>query len=367
MNEHIETVIIGGGQAGLSTGYQLKRRGRPFVILDANERLGDQWRRHYDSLVLFTERPFNNLPGLPFPAGPTPYPTRDEVAAYLETYATHHDLSVRTNTRVERVARHDSGTFEVVIDGGTIRCDNVVIAAGKAGQPKIPAFAAELDPAIGQLHSSDYQRPSQVPPGRVLVVGAAHSGADIAFELAQTHPVTLVGRATGQVPFGAETLAKRLFGRAVFWVFGHVLTRRTPIGRRAMPKVRAHGGPLLRVRTADLADRGVERITQRVAGARGGRPVLDDGTVLDATTVIWATGFGHGFGVIDGLPLNADGWPDEYRGVVHGVPGLYFCGLAFQYAFTSMVFPGIGRDSEFVAAHLAKRMVGRVAKRLQSA
>lgn len=365
MNETIETVIIGGGQAGLATGYQLKKKGRPFVILDANARLGDQWRRHYDSLTLFTERPFNNLPGLPFPDGPTTYPTRDEVAAYIEAYATHHDLPVRTNTRVERVARHADGTFEVVIGGGTICCDNVVIAVGKAGQPKIPAFAADLDPAIGQLHSSAYQRPSQVPPGRVLVVGAAHSGADIAFELAHTHPVTLVGRATGQVPFGSETLAKRLFGAGVFWVFGHVLTRRTPMGRRAMPKVRAHGGPLLRVRTSDLADRGVERITQRVAGVRDGRPVLDEGTVIDAATVIWATGFGHSFGFIDALPLNADGWPKEYRGVVDGVPGLYFCGLAFQYAFTSMVFPGIGRDSEFVASHLAKRMAG--AKRLQSA
>lgn len=355
MNEHIETVIIGGGQAGLSTGYYLKQQGRPFVILDANARLGDQWRRHYESLLLFTARKYDGLPGMPFPGDPTGFPGRDEVADYIESYAVHHDLPIRTNSRVERVRRVDDGTFQVFIEGGQISCNNVVVAIGKAGQPKTPSLARDLDPAISQLHSSEYRRVSDLAPGRVLVVGASHSGADIAYEIARTHPVTLVGRDTGRIPGRPEDARSQRMFPVFLWVWTHVLTRRTPIGRKMMRLMRSHGAPLLRIKTADLVEVGVERITQRVTDVRDGKPVLADGTEIDATTVIWATGFGHAFDWIDDLPLADDGWPAEYRGVVEAMPGLYFCGLIFQYSFSSMVFPGIGRDAEFVASKLAVR------------
>lgn len=355
MNQHIETVVIGGGQAGLATGYHLKERGRPFVILEAHERIGDQWRRHYDSLVLFSARKYDALPGLAFPGEPYGFPTRDEVASYLETYAAAHDLPVRTSTPVERVSPRVGGGFRVAIPGGTITCDNVVIAAGKAGQPKRPAFADQLDPRIVQMHSSEYRNPGQLPEGPVLVVGASHSGADIALELSSTHPVTLVGRDTGQIPFRPEDRRARRVFPVVVWAWKHVLTRRTPIGRKMMGLMRAHGAPLLRTKTSDLVAAGVERIMQRVAGVRDGRPVLDDGTALDPATVIWATGFGHSFGWVDDLPLTDDGWPAEYRGVVEGLPGLYFCGLIFQYAFSSMVLPGVARDSAYVVRHLCAR------------
>lgn len=356
MAEHIETVIIGGGQAGLATGYQLKQRGRPFVILDSNERLGDQWRRHYDSLVLFTARKYDGLPGLPFPGEPFGFPVRDEVAAYLESYAAHHQLPVRTSTRVERVARADDGVFRVVLAGGEITCDNVVLAVGKAGQPKRPDFAGQLDAGITQLHSCEYKHPGQLPDGRVLVVGASHSGADLAYELAATRPVTLAGRDTGRIPFRPEDRRARMLFPVIVWMWKHALTRRTPMGRKMMRLMRAHGAPLLRTKTPDLVAAGVERAAERVTGVKQGMPVLADGTVIDAASVIWATGFGHSFGWVDGLPLASDGWPDEYRGIVNGVPGLYFCGLIFQYSFSSMVFPGIGRDSSYIADHLAARM-----------
>ncbi|BBH15726.1 putative oxidoreductase CzcO [Nocardioides baekrokdamisoli] len=355
MNEHIETVIIGGGQAGLSTGHHLKQMGRPFVILDSNGRLGDQWRRHYDSLVLFTPRKYDGLPGLPFPGEPTGFPRRDEVAAYIEAYALHHELPVRTNTAVTGVTRREDGTFLVSIEGGDLTCDNVVVAVGKASQPRVPSFAADLDPAITQLHSSAYRSVSDVPAGRVLVVGASHSGADIAYELAATHPVTLSGRDTGQIPGRPEDPRSQRIFPVMLWTWNHVLTRRTPMGRKVMKAMRAHGAPLLRTKAPDLAGVGVERTTERVVEVRDGRPVLSDGTVIEATSVVWATGFGHSFGWIEDLPLAADGWPAEYRGEVAAVPGLYFCGLIFQYAFSSMVFPGIGRDAQYVADRIAAR------------
>jgi len=358
-SEHIETVIIGGGQAGLSTGYHLKQRGRPFVILEGHPRLGDQWRRHWDTLRLYSPRKYDGLPGLAFPGDPWTYPQRDEVAAYVEKYALHHDLPVRTSSRVETLDQLPDGRFRVTLADGELTSDNVVVATGTFGHtPHVPDVAADLSPAIGQLHSSEYQRPEQVPAGRVLVVGASHSGTDIAYELAETHPVTLCGRDCGQLPMRPEQRRARFMFPVIVFVWRHVLTRRNPIGRKVMEEVRSHGGPMIRVHRDDLAGRGVERCTARLTGTRNGRPLLDDGTVVDASTVVWATGFRQDFDWIKVPVVGADGWPMEMRGVVGAVPGLYFCGLSFQFSFSSMVFPGIGRDAAYLAGRIEDRAKG---------
>ncbi len=353
---HIETVIVGGGQAGLSTGYHLQRRGRPFVILEANARVGDRWRRHWDTLRLYSPARYDGLPGMPFPADAWSFPQKDEVASFLEKYALTFDLPVRTSTPVKSLDRLPDGRFRVELDEGSLTCDNVVVATGTFGQsPSIPDLAADLDPSIQQLHSSAYQRPAQVPPGRVLVVGASHSGTDIAYELAQTLPVTLCGRDCGQLPFRPEQRRAHAIFPVVVFAWRHVLTRRTPMGRNEMVAVRNHGGPMIRVHREDLAERGVERRTERLTGTRDGRPMLEDGTVVDASTVVWATGFRQVFDWIRFPVVGEDGWPQEMRGVVDGVPGLFFCGLAFQYAFSSMVFPGIGRDADYLARRIEAR------------
>lgn len=353
---HIETVIIGAGQAGLATGYHLKRRGRDFVILDANARIGDNWRCHWDSLRLYSPVKYDSLPGLPFPGQPWSFPTKDGVAAYLERYAVHHDLPVRTSTRVERIDPGADGGFRVQITGGVIFCDNVVVATGTFGRtPAIPEAARELNPAIRQLHSSAYLRPGQLQPGPVLVVGASHSGTEIAYELAETHPTTLCGRDCGQIPIRHESPRMKVAFPILLFLWRHVLTRRTPIGRKVMHKIRTHGGPMLRVKREDLAARGVVRNTSRLVGAKDGLPLLDDGTVVEATNVIWATGFRQVFDWIHLPVLREDGWPEEYRGEVGAAPGLFFCGLSFQYAFASMVFPGIDRDADYVAQKIEAR------------
>jgi putative flavoprotein involved in K+ transport len=355
MTEHVETVIIGAGQAGLSTGYHLKQRGRPFVILDGNARVGDNWRQQWDTLRLFTPAKYDGLPGLPFPGRPWAFPGKDEVAAYLERYAVHWDLPVRMSTRVDGLEPRLGGGYALTLGDSTITCDNVVVATGTFGRtPSVPDFAGDLDPSIRQLHSSEYRRPAQLRPGRVLVVGASHSGTDIAYEVAQTHPTTLAGRDCGQMPF-SEGAGARVAVPIMVFVARHVITRRTPIGRKAMREIRSHGGPMLRVRRDDLRARGVERVLSRVGGVSDGRPVLDDGRVIDATNVIWCTGFRQVFDWIKLPVIGEDGWPMEYRGVVDTMPGLFFCGLSFQYAFSSMVFPGIGRDAEFVARRIEAR------------
>jgi putative flavoprotein involved in K+ transport len=358
--QHIETLIIGAGQAGLATGYHLQRLGRPFLIVDRNERIGDNWRRHWDTLKLYSPAKYDGLPGLDFPAPPWSYPGKDDVADYLEKYAIHADLPVRMSTAVDKLTPRPGGGFTAQLGDDTITCDNVVVATGSFGRtPRVPDFAAELDPRIRQLHSSEYRRPSDVSDGPVLVVGGSHSGCDIAYELAEHLPTTLVGRDPGQIPLGWNSRRIRLAFPVIIFMWRHVVTRRTPIGRKEMPEVRHHGGPMLRVKRADLTRRGVQRITARVAGVKDGKPQLEDGTVVDAATVVWCTGFRQAFDWIDAPVFGDDGYPAEYRGVVDEVPGLFFCGLSFQFGFASMVLPGVGRDAEFVARQIDRRSAGR--------
>jgi putative flavoprotein involved in K+ transport len=355
MNRHIETVIIGAGQAGLATGYHLQRRGRPFVILDANHRVGDGWRQQWDSLLLYSPAKYDGLPGMPFPARKWSYPGKDEVADYLESYATQRGLPIELGTRVRRLETTPSG-YLVTTARDAIECENVVVATGTFGRaPNVPGFARELDPSILQLHSSEYRRPAQLNDGAVLVVGASHSGTDIAYEVAQTHPTTLCGRDCGSIPFRPGSKPARLIFPLVVFAWKHILTRKTPIGRKMMPHIRHHGAPMLRVKRSDLVRRDVQRIEQRVVGVRDGLPALADGTTLDVRSVVWCTGFRQAFDWIDVPVVGEDGWPDELRGVVPSAPGLYFCGLAFQYAFSSMVLPGVGRDADYLARHIATR------------
>ncbi|HEU4946297.1 MAG TPA: NAD(P)-binding domain-containing protein [Kribbella sp.] len=350
-----DTVVIGAGQTGLALGYHLAKRGQSFVILDENRRVGDGWRRRYDSLRLYSPAKYDSLPGSPFPAAPYEFPTGRQVADYLEGYAETHQLPVRPGVFVDSVHKTAEG-FVVSAGDQRFEAAQVVVATGGEHLPYTPEFARELDPGIRQLHSSEYRNPSQLLPCDVLVVGASHSGADLAQEIAAAgHRTVLCGPSRGEIPFDIEGKPARQILKLLWFAANHVLTVRTPLGRKMQPEVRSHGGPLLRVKAADLAAAGVERIEDRMAGVRDGRPVLEDGRVLDVTNVVWCTGFRRDFSWIDAPVLGEDGWPAQYRGVSTSCPGLYFVGLLFQYAFASMLTGGAGRDAAYVAAHIAAR------------
>lgn len=358
--EHVETVVIGGGQAGLSVGYQLARRGLPFVILDAGERVGDAWRNRWDSLRLFTPARFNGLAGMPFPAPRHAFPTKDEMGDYLAAYAARFDLPVRTGVRVDELTRNGKG---FVVRAGERRfvADNVVVAMANYQQPVVPAFASELREDIVQLHSKDYRNPSQLQPGGVLLVGAGNSGADIAMELSRRHATWLSGRHPGHIPFRIEGLAARLL---LVWLvlrvlFHRILTVRTPMGRKIRPKVLAHAGPLIRVKPKDLETAGVRRVP-RTVGVRDGLPVLEDGQVLDVRNVIWCTGFEPGFSWIR-LPVLGPREPLHERGIVTREPGLFFVGFAFVYSLSSTMIHGVERDAERIARAVAKRSTAHAA------
>jgi putative flavoprotein involved in K+ transport len=353
--EHFETLIIGAGQAGLATARKLQMSGRSCLVVDANERVGDGWRRQWDSLKLYSPAKYDGLPGLPFPAPPWSFPGKDDVADYFEAYAKHFDIPVLLRTRVDRLVAHGDG-YAATCGEDTILADNVVVATGTFGRtPAIPEYADELDPMIMQLHSSEYRRPAQLQEGPVLVVGASHSGGDVAYEVATDHATILCGRDPGQIPTRLESPMFKVVFPVVLFMFKHVLNRRTPIGRKEMNEFRFHGGPALRVKRSDLLARGVERLPERVVGVEDGMPILDGGRVADVTNVVWCTGFRQAFDWIDVPIFGENGWPEEMRGVVDASPGLYFCGLGFQYAAASMLITGAVRDAAFVAEHIVKR------------
>jgi putative flavoprotein involved in K+ transport len=353
--EHVETLIIGAGQAGLATARHLQVSGRSCLVIDVNDRVGDGWRRQWDTLALYSPAKYDGLPGLPFPAPAWSFPGKDDVADYFESYAKHFDLPVRLNTRVDRLAAHGDG-YAATCGEHTILADNVVVATGTFGRtPYIPEFADELDPMIMQLHSSEYRRPAQLREGPVLVVGASHSGADVAYEVATDHPTILCGRDPGQIPVRLTSPMFKVVFPILLFVFRHVLTRKTPMGRKEMANVRNHGGPMLRVKRSDLLARGVERLPERVVGVKDGLPLLDGGRVADVKNVVWCTGFRQAYSWIDLPVFGEDGWPTEMRGVVDASPGLYFCGLGFQYSAASMFIAGAARDAGFVAEHIATR------------
>lgn len=354
--ERHEVIVIGGGQAGLSVGYHLQREGVPFVILDARARIGDAWRERWDSLQLFTPRRFDALDGLRFPGAANDFPTKDEMAAYLESYAKHFALPVRTGMRVDRLSR-EGDRYVVMTGGKRLEARHVVIAMSSYQRGRTPAFAAELDPGITQLHSADYRSPAQLPPGDILLVGAGNSGAEIAIDLVRAgRRVSVAGRDVGQVPFAVRNpMVRRLILPIVFRILFHrVLTLGTPIGRKARRQMITRGLPLIRTRSGDLKAAGVGR-APRMDGVRDGYPLLADGTVRRVSGVVWCTGFDMGQSWIDLPVFDPHGEPIQERGVVPGHPGLYFVGPHFLYSASSTMIHGIGRDAQYVAKKIAAR------------
>lgn len=356
VDERHEVIVIGGGQAGLSVGYHLQRQGARFIILDAHARIGDAWRQRWDSLRLFTPRRYDGLDGMTFPGVANDFPTKDEMADYLEMYATHFGLPVRTGVRVDRLTR-EGDRYLLKAGDRWLEARHVVIAMSSYQRGVPPSFATELDPSITQLHSADYRRPSQLPPGDVLLVGAGNSGAEIAMDLARGgRRVWMSGRDVGQIPFSVQRpMIRRLMLPIVFRVVFHrILTLDTPLGRRVRPKMLKGGMPLIRTRSRDLAAAGVTR-TPRVQGVRDGYPLLADGTVRRVSGVVWCTGFDMGRSWIELPVFDAHGEPVQERGVVPGEPGLYFVGPHFLYSASSTMIHGIGRDARRVAKTIASR------------
>ena len=197
-----EVAIVGAGQAGLAMGYFLRQKGIPFVILERADSIGSAWRERWDSLTLFFTAAVQQLAGA-LPGDPEGYPMRDEVIDYLERYAETFDLPVELNSEVHEL-RADDERFALHVDGRTRAADQVVVATGPFQTPYIPRLTENLSREVFQAHAVAYRRPSDLPQGRVLVVGGGNTGFQIAKEPLR-HPQ---GRALGRFP--AEAASQRL-------------------------------------------------------------------------------------------------------------------------------------------------------------
>jgi len=341
--ETYDVAVVGAGQAGLAIGYFLKRQEKRFVILDAADSIGAAWRARWDSLVLFTPRRYDSLPGLPFPGDPAGYPTRDEVIAYLESYAEKFALPLDLGSGVRSVTKDDD-TFVLGLNGRNVEADQVVVATGPFQKPRVPDFAADLAPEVFQTHSEGYRMPGGVPQGSVLVVGGGNTGYQIADELSSTHDVSL---AVG----GRQTpLPQKLAGRDLFWWLVTTRLFKTSIDSRLGRKL-SRRDTLIGSSPRALKRQGVE-MKPRVTGLSGRTVSFSEGSDLSVDAVIWATGFSVDHSWIELPIVDHDGMARHRRGVTD-VPGLYFLGLPWQHTRGSALLGWVMEDAEYIAGRIA--------------
>lgn len=333
-------LVIGAGQAGIAAGYYLREAGLRFVIVDAHPRIGDSWRRRYASLTLFTPRQFSALPGLPLSGNREQYPGRDEFAAYLETYAAHFSLPVRSGIRIVRLTQTADGFLAETDGGERLEASAVIVATGGFQTPVVPSLSSGFGPDVLQLTPQSYHRPEDLPEGPVLVVGDGASGRDIALECRSMRPVML---ACGKP---RKLFRERLFGKSIWWwlrLFGILEASPTSwMGR----KVRAADAfPGRGQADRNLISAGVQ-LVPRLAAASGVTATFSDHSSANIRTVVWATSYRDETDWLD-IPLakGQDGTFSHASGVSL-VPGLYFVGRPWQRNRASALVMGVGPDAE---------------------
>lgn len=409
MTQRVETVVVGGGQAGLATSYNLSQRGREHIVLEQSAQAGNAWRNgRWDSFTLVTPNWSFRLPGAEYRDGaPDAFMPRDEVVARFERYVEDFSLPVRFGvhvTSVEPNAENDG--FIVKCDDEIIEAANVVLATGLFQRPKVPSLSADIPATIDQFHSGQYRNPGALRDGAVLVVGSAQSGCQIAQELYQNgRKVYLCVGGAGRVPRryrgkdifkwmnlmgnldrtvddlpsprakfagnphvsgrdGGQTLSLHQFARDGVVLLGHL---------RGMDGDTIHLAPDLRQSLAN-ADGAEKQITaavdqyvaqQRLDVPSEVLPALRDGYLADEitdlslasagiTTIVWAAGYAFDFSLVRLPVFDGDGFPITHRGATE-YAGLYFVGLPYLYKWKSGLLVGVGDDADFIASAIAVR------------
>jgi putative flavoprotein involved in K+ transport len=351
----LDVLIIGGGQAGLAMGSGLKETPVSFRIVERHPRVGDSWRNRYASLVLFTPRAYSALPGLAVPGDPEGFPTKDEMADYLESYSERFELPVAPGTGIRRLERVTGGFRATTEAGEPIDSRAVVLATGAFQRPAIPPISKELSDEVTQLAPEDYRAPGQLAAGRVLVVGDGATGRQIALELTANHEVLLAaGRSRRVSP-------DRILGRSVFWWMDKLgilrASRESPIGRYLL---KADPFPGKRLELDELRQRGVD-VVGRVTQAEGKKVVFADGKAAEVDAVVWATGYRDDTGWV-AIPEVKDDQGNfmHYRGV-SPLPNLCFVGRSWQWTRGSALFAGVGEDAAYLTEHLVGHLDYRAA------
>jgi putative flavoprotein involved in K+ transport len=339
----LDVLVVGGGQAGLVMGYHLAQRGLRFRILDASAEIGEAWRRRWDSLRLFTPAQYDNLPGMPFPASKDSYPGKDDVADFLNTYAERFALPVHMNSAVRWLTKVGD-TYVAKTDDETFEAQQVVVATGPFQVPFTPSLAEKFHPDVVQLHSVDYRNPESVPEGRVLIVGGANTGCQIALELSETHEVEI---SVGQ---RLPTIPQRPLGRDVWWWGTKVgLTRvgvASRLGKRLSQRDVVIGGGMKELRRLGV------KVQARLVDASGRIATFEGDDTTEVDAVLWATGYRTDHSWIDLPDLKDERGVVKHERGVTASPGLYLLGLSWQHTRTSALLGWVSEDAEILAEHV---------------
>jgi putative flavoprotein involved in K+ transport len=320
------------------------------VILDAGPEIGHAWRSRWDSLRLFTPAQYSGLPGMAFPSPKDTYPGKDDVAAYLQVYASAFDLPVRLNARVTSLTQRD-GEFLVATGDEQLDARHVVVATGPFQVPFVPPTADDVDEGVTQIHSADYRNPAQLPDGRVLVVGGGNSGFQIAEELAATREVDLaVGR---RIP----SLPQRLLGKDLFWWLNGVgfmkVSTDSRLGRKLSQRDVLIGSSAKRLRRSGVTLRG------RLTSAGGRRALFEDGSEHDVDAIVWATGYRPDYTWIDVPGVKGTSDRIVHRRGVTDAAGLFFVGLTWQHTRGSALIGFVHDDAAFIAGRIDPQLEDR--------
>lgn len=338
-----DVIVIGGGQAGLAAGYFLKKTKRNFIILDEQGRTGDSWRNRYDSLTLFTPRSYSSLPGLEMKGQSDGYPKKDEVADYLESYRVHFNLPVIHHVKV--IELYKDGSHFIVKTSGeeTYLANQAVVATGAFHTPFTPAISKTVNTEILQMHASAYRSPEQIPPGKVLIVGAGNTGVQIAAELTETHTVVL------SCSKKIKALPLKWMGKSLFWWldFSRLskVTAESGLGKWIKGNDPIIGEDLKKVKGNAL-------MAGRLAGFENKAAVFNDQKKMEVQTVIWATGYRNDYQWIHiSGAIDDHGRPIHQRGV-SDTKGLYFIGLSWQHKRGSALIHGVGDDAGYLVRQM---------------
>jgi putative flavoprotein involved in K+ transport len=407
MTEQIDTIIVGGGQAGLATSFYLKQQGSKHIILEQAGQCAKAWRERWDSFTLITPNCLIRLPGAEYRGNdPNGFMPRDDVITYFEAYIEQFELPIRYGIRVTAVEPLEMG-YLVRTDYTDFEAANVVIATGMYQHPRIPVFSRNLPLDIHQLHSSEYRNPQTLPAGAILVVGSAQSGAQIAEELnhagrkvylsvgssgrfprryrgkdatlwieemglsdrtvdnLSSPQAKFTGSAHGTGKDGGHTINLHQFVRDGIVLLGHIQSIQgnrimlAPDLKENLAKADKEEADFIKDVDNYIEKHGLDAPVDSLPELCDGFEVADildlDLKIPRITSVIWATGYKYDFSMVKLPVFDEDGYPVQKRGVTE-FPGLYFIGLPFLYKVKSGTLAGVGDDAAYIVEYIGERI-----------
>ncbi len=345
----LDFVVIGGAQAGLSMAYHLKIMDKKFIVIDGEKEIGASWLNRWDSLKLFTPTEYNHLPGLKFNAPKGHYPTKFEVATYFESYVEKFKIPVQLDTLVTSVRKTEKG-FCVIHKDGEIEAENVIVATGPFHTPYTPPCHTKISEGILQMHSNYYKGLHQLQEGDALVVGSGDSGYQILNEISKDTSRTVYFSGDTNI----KTIPQQFLGKTLWWWFTLIgflsYTKYSWIGK----KISSLPQPIIGTDVKEILSRNNVISGGRTKDALNDQIIFENKKVSTIKNIIWATGYRPNFEWIEGLELDGDSYPKNFRGVSN-IEGLYFIGLPWMYTRGSATLGGVSKDASYLANILSNK------------